>query len=157
MRKTTLYICLLLSCLFGCSLQEQTIKGVGNPEISRYIGWSSQILSSRTEENITPMYEITLSKKTNDIITSFEFDVNYLYGQVFQFHDKASFVWTKNSPELSKLNSCGSIIIRKELIPIKREELVEIENMFTFTEPDSEDLQGVFKKISFIKEMRQAQ
>jgi hypothetical protein len=152
MKKTMLYICLFLNCLTSCSLREQTIKGYGNPEISQYMKWSSQILSSRTEENIIPIYEITLSKKTDNIITSFEFDVSYYYGQVFQFNNKASFIWDKDSPELIELNSSGSITIRKELFPIKREELVRIEDMFTFTEPDGEDLQGYFKKISFVRQ-----
>ena len=154
MKKTMLYICFFLNSLISCSLQEQTIKGVGNPEISRYIEWSSQIISTRTEENITPIYEITLTKKTNNIITNFEFDVSYYYGQTFHFNNKLSFFWDKNCPELNELNSSGSIKIRKELSPMKREELVKLENVFIFTGPDGEDLQGVFKKISFMKEKR---
>jgi hypothetical protein len=157
MKKQWFIFVFFLNSLISCSLQEQTIKGVGNPEISRYIGWSSQILSTRTEENITPIYEITLSKKENNIITNFEFDVSYYYGQTFHFNNKLSFVWDKNSSELVELNSRGSVKIRKELSPMKREELVELENVFIFTEPDGEDLQGIFKKISFVKEMRQTQ
>jgi hypothetical protein len=133
----------------NCSIQEQTIKGVGNPEISNYIRWSSRILSIRTMEDIEPIFEIILRKNTNDIITEFEFDVIYLYGQEFHFQDKSSFFWGKNSPELIELNSSGFITIRKELVPIKREILTKKEDIFTFTGPDGENLQGIFKKISF--------
>jgi len=151
MKMKALYIYIFAACLVGCSMREIVIKGVGNPEISNYIEWSSQILSIRTKEYITPIYEITLSKKTNDIITRYEFDVIYQYGQEFHFADEKSFIWDKNSLNLLELNSKGSTTIREELQPMKREELIEREGVFIFTEPDGEVLTGIKKKISFIK------
>ena len=148
MKNFILCILIFIFCLFNCSSQEESVV---NPNVSKYIGWSSRILSTRAEKIITPIYEITLRKKTNNTITKFDFDVVYLYGQAFHFQDRSSFVWDKNSPELIELNTNGFITIKRELPSMGREELIKRKDIFTFTEPDGEDLQGIFEKISFIK------
>jgi hypothetical protein len=135
----------LLLFSFFCYAQDIVIKFPNNKSIREYVSCELKITSIRTDETITPSYELILSKKTPSHIKELETQITYYYGQNFDFRDRFKFILSED--EIEELNTKRIIYIKKSLPEMKREPLYKIENSLGYVEPDGEYIEDVFYKL----------
>jgi hypothetical protein len=146
MKKITVLILLFSHSVFLFAKERVFDFDYGQTQISKYVSLEIKLTTVRYDKTLIPSYKLILLRKANVLIKELEFWVDYDYGQTHSYSDRTLFILDKE--QLEEFNKSSKLILySKKFDQIPRECNVVKKEVYVYTEPDGEEVYGIFIKL----------